>query len=185
MQPAVRASAAVASALRPFDMFGTLSGAASLIDLTARTLNLGTATGEAIGSGGGAFEITQAAAGDVKTLSEATLAIAGAGQLATSMTTTEVVHFTNNAGAAAIQEAGQLRAGTYVTKPGEVSGMNAAQVEKALEIGAGKGANSFTFKTPNSNLTVPQNGAVTSGGAQQWQLVRPCGVDGATCVKTP
>jgi hypothetical protein len=85
-----------------------------------------------------------------------------------------VTHFTSAGGADAITNGGSvLNAGSYVTTPGEVAGMGASQVESTLEIGAGKGAFSSTFQTPASNLTTPANGAFTSGGATQFQLISP------------
>ena len=81
MQPVVQVSRLLAEIAAPFDTHGNIRGAAAMIDLTARTLNLGTGTGDAIGSGGDAFAVTMAAAGDVRTLSEATLVIATAGKV--------------------------------------------------------------------------------------------------------
>jgi hypothetical protein len=92
---------------------------------------------------------------------------------------TSVMHFTSDAGVASITDSGGLlRAGTYVTTPGEIpAGATSTQVENLLEIGPGKGQNSITFETPTSNLTVPENGSTTSGGAQQFQLKQPTQVD--------
>jgi hypothetical protein len=88
--------------------------------------------------------------------------------------TVTVTHFTSAEGADAITNGGSvLNPGSYVTNPGEVAGMNASQVESTLEIDAGKGAFSSTFQTPASNLTTPANGAFTSGGATQFQLINP------------
>jgi len=65
-----------------------------------------------------------------------------------------VVHYTSDAGATAITgSGGVLRTGTYVTLPGEIpAGASSGTVEQLLEIGPGKGSNSITFQTPNSNL---------------------------------
>jgi hypothetical protein len=100
--------------------------------------------------------------------------------------TTTVMHFTSDAGVAGITDSGGLlRAGTYVTTPGEIpAGTSSAGVESLLEIGPGKGTNSVTFETPNSNLTVPENGPTTSGGAQQFQLKQPTQVDTTKFKKT-
>ena len=73
-----------------------------------------------------------------------------------------VTHFTSAEGVAAI-EGGALRAGSFVAVPGEVSGLTAMEVESALEIQAGRGAFSYTFRTPSSNLVTPLNGPFTSG----------------------
>ncbi|MGH7959432.1 MAG: hypothetical protein ACREH8_20815, partial [Opitutaceae bacterium] len=81
-----------------------------------------------------------AAAGNVAGLA---LTAVGAGQLVGSVRnlgTVTVVHFTDQAGVNAIQAAGTLRAGTFVTLPSEVAGRGAAQVATALEIQAGRGA---------------------------------------------
>lgn len=101
--------------------------------------------------------------------------------------TTTVMHFTSDAGVAGITESGgMLRSGTYVTTPSQVpGGSSSAAVENILEIGPGKGANSVTFETPTSNLTVPENGPTTSGGAQQFQLKQPTSVDPSKFKKTP
>ncbi|HET9283984.1 MAG TPA: RHS repeat-associated core domain-containing protein [Candidatus Angelobacter sp.] len=93
--------------------------------------------------------------------------------------TTTVIHFTSDAGVAGITDSGGLlRSGTYVTTPGEIpANATSTQVENLLEIGPGKGQNSVTFETPTSNLTVPENGPTTSGGAQQFQLKQPTQID--------
>jgi RHS repeat-associated protein len=54
-----------------------ISQAAGLVGLAAQTLNLGTATGEAIGAGGDAFTLTNAIASDVLTASLFTFTVAG------------------------------------------------------------------------------------------------------------
>jgi RHS repeat-associated protein len=87
--------------------------------------------------------------------------------------TTRVVHYTDAAGKAGIESSGALRAGTYVTKPSQVRGMTAAQIESRLEIAPGRGTFSFSARVPNKNLRVPENGPMTSGGAWQRQLADP------------
>lgn len=62
-----------------------------------------------------------------------------------------------------------VRAGSIVTT-GNVSEMSATEVETFLEVTAGKGAFSTTFQTAASNLLPAVNGALTSGGAVQFQL---------------
>jgi hypothetical protein len=54
-----------------------------------------------------------------------------------------------------------------------------------LEIGPGKGANSITFETPNSNLVTPANGPTTSGGVTQFQLQDQVKIDLTKFTKTP
>jgi hypothetical protein len=105
--------------------------------------------------------------------------IGALGGATTSVETTTVVHFTSDAGVDGITgSGGLLRAGTYVTTPGEIpAGASSAEVEGLLEIGPGKGGHSVTFETPTSNLTVPENGTTTSGGAQQFQLKQPTKID--------
>jgi hypothetical protein len=104
----------------------------------------------------------------------------------TASESTSVVHFTSDAGVVGITESGgALRAGTYVTTPSEVpAGATSSGIESLLEIGPGKGANSVTFETPNSNLAVPENGTTTSGGAQQFQLKEPVKIDPSNFKKT-
>jgi hypothetical protein len=85
-----------------------------------------------------------------------------------------VTHFTTAESANAIIEGGNvLRAGSFVTTPSEVVGMNASEVEARLEIDPGKGAVSSTFQTPVSNLGTPENGPFTSGNAARFQLKNP------------
>jgi YD repeat-containing protein len=85
-----------------------------------------------------------------------------------------VVHYTNDAGAAAIKASGFIRAGSYVTLPSEIpAGASASEIETLLEIEAGKGATSFTFQVPQSQLLIPEGGMATSGGALQFQLGEP------------
>jgi len=86
---------------------------------------------------------------------------------------TSVVHFTDQAGVDAIQASGALRAGSYVALPGEVAGMSPAQVEEFLEIQPGRGALSTTIQIPKSELLIPPNGPLTSGGATQFQISMP------------
>jgi hypothetical protein len=85
-----------------------------------------------------------------------------------------VTHFTDAATVAKIQNGtGTLNAGSFVTLPSEVAGMNVSQVETALEINAGKGAYSTTFQTPRANLGPAFNGPLTSGQKIQFQLINP------------
>jgi hypothetical protein len=80
---------------------------------------------------------------------------------------------------------GRTVTGTFVTTPSEIpAGTTSSGVESLLEIGPGKGANSVTFETPNSNLVVPENGPTTSGGAQQFQLKEPVKIDPSKFKKT-
>ncbi len=119
-----------------------------------------------------------------KGVGAATRALSGAGTAETATTT--VTHFTSDAGVQGITESGgMLRSGTFVTTPGEIpAGATSGQVESLLEIGPGKGANSVTFETPNSNLTIPENGPTTSGGATQFQLKEPTQIDPTKFKKT-
>jgi RHS repeat-associated protein len=111
---------------------------------------------------------------------------ASGGGAASEVATTTVSHFTSDAGMAAISESGALRAGTFVTTTGEIpAGATSGEVESLLEIGPGKGANSLTFDTPNSNLVVPENGPTTSGGAAQFQLKNPTPIDPTKFKPTP
>ena len=105
--------------------------------------------------------------------------------------TTTVTHFTSDAGVAAITDAGGILNGggtvngTFVAAAGDIpAGATGSQVESLLEIGPGKGANSITFDTPNSNLVTPGNGPTTSGGATQFQLQQPTQIDPSKFVKT-
>jgi len=80
---------------------------------------------------------------------------------------------------------GLLRQGTYVTTPADIpAGASSSDVESLLEINPGKGENSITFETPNSNLSVPENGSTTSGGATQFQLKEPTKIDPTKFKKT-
>ncbi len=155
---------------------------AGVLDLTARTLNLATGTGTALGNNGDTYAVGMAFSADLMTASEFTLTTALLAKSA-GADTTKVVHFTNEPGAAAIEGSGELRAGSYVTKPSQVRGMNASQVESRLEIGPGKGQRSFEVRVKNDQLRVPNNGAKTSGKAWQRQTTTPCKV--GECAKTP
>jgi len=85
-----------------------------------------------------------------------------------------VQHFTNGFGMDTIVASGNLlKAGSYVTLPGEVQGMNALQVEEVLEIDPHRGDWSTTFETRQSNLGPAPNGPTTSGGAIQFILNAP------------
>lgn len=78
-----------------------------------------------------------------------------------------------------------IEIGNLRDDPGEIpAGATSGQVESTLERGAGKGANSVTFDTPNSNLAVPENGSATSGGATQYQLKEPTQIDTTKFKKT-
>jgi len=96
---------------------------------------------------------------------------ATASSLARGSTTATVVHFTSVEGAAAIEASGALRAGSFVTPPGEVRGFGPAAVAALLSIRPGRGTMSATFTVPRSILTTPFNGPVASGGATQFQLL--------------
>ncbi|MBV8818433.1 MAG: RHS repeat-associated core domain-containing protein [Acidobacteriaceae bacterium] len=151
----------------------------------------GDAVGEAIDSGATGDELALAIAKDTGRASALllTMALPARAALNTRLATTattEVVHFTDDAGRAAITQSGYLRAGTYVTTPGEVEGMTAAQVESRLQIAAGRGANSFTLRVPNSTLGIPPNGATEPvTGAWQRVLTQPCSVDNALISRLP
>jgi RHS repeat-associated protein len=123
-------------------------------------------------------------------------AVAGAAKATTggapaTEATTTVTHFTSDAGVAAITDAGGILngggtvSGTFVAAAGDIpAGATSSQVESLLEIGPGKGANSITFDTPNSNLVIPGNGPTTSGGATQFQLQQPTQINPSKFVKT-
>ena len=106
-----------------------------------------------------------------------------AGKLASG--TVSVTHFTSVEGAAAIEGSGSLRAGSYVTTPGQVAGASAAEAEALLEIDAGKGAMQATLKVPANALKTPINGPTTSGGATQFQTTLPIPVEPGTFKPTP
>jgi RHS repeat-associated protein len=114
-----------------------------------------------------------ALAGDSRSLGEVTgtvvsaLVTAGAAKgvsaLAKAMPV-QVTHFTSLEGQAAISASGNLRAGSFVTKAGQVAGKTATQVENVLDIQPGKGQFSITATTTRGNLAVPANGKVVPGG---------------------
>jgi hypothetical protein len=82
-----------------------------------------------------------------------------------------VRHYTSDLGRAQITESASLKKGVYVTLPGEIpAGATQADVERILEIDAGKGANYIDIQVPGSGLSVPDTGEFTSGGAWQRQL---------------
>jgi RHS repeat-associated protein len=117
-------------------------------------------------------------------------AVAGGIALSGEATTT-VTHFTNDAGVAAITDTGGLlrgggtTTGTFVAPAGEIPvGATSSEIEGLLEIGPGKGTNSITFETPNSNLVVPENGVTTSGGVTQYQLNEAIRIDPTKFKKT-
>jgi hypothetical protein len=100
--------------------------------------------------------------------------VAGAAKAADEAGTVLVRHYTSDLGRAAISDSGELRAGTYVTRPGEIpAGASPAEVEQILEIEAGRGGHYIDFRVPHSNLRVPEGGPTTSGGGWQPQLVHP------------
>jgi hypothetical protein len=96
-----------------------------------------------------------------------------------------VAHYTSAEGAAAIEASGALRAGSYVTVPNAVSGQTARQVERTLEIQAGRAAMNATFRVRPDVLSVPANGPLTSGGAVQYQITQPIRIPLGTFVPTP
>jgi len=96
-----------------------------------------------------------------------------------------VAHYTSTEGASAIEASGALRAGSYVTLPGETAGLTATEVETVLEIQSGRGAMTATLQTPASNLYTPANGPWTSGGALQAQIRTPVSVGPGYFVPTP
>ena len=156
---------------------GAIAATAGLLGAAA-----GAAAAAAGAEGVGAAGIAAAGIEGAGATVAAETAAAGAEGAEAEMVT--VTHFTNAEGASAITEGGGvINPGSYVTTPGEVTGMNASEVESALEIDPGKGAFSSTFQTPASNLATPSNGALTSGGAAQFQLVNP--TSGGPFVPTP
>ena len=74
----------------------------------------------------------------------------------------------------------ELWAGSHVTTPAQVGGMNASEVESRLEIEPGRGGWSTAFLTRLSNL---QPLGATSGGAAQFRL--GTNTPAATWVLTP
>jgi len=147
----------------------------------ADVLRLGEASGTAIGEGAGAGETALAIGGDVLRAAAVAAPLAGAGRAAAGRTAITVVHYTDDAGRQAIAQAGNVRAGTFVTKPRDVQGMTTRQIEQRLEIQPGRGSHSFTVRTQRRNLVVPDNGRRTSGGAFQRQLRNPCAITGGSC----
>lgn len=147
----------------------------------ADVLRLGEATGTAIGEGAGAGETALAVGVDLLRATAIAAPVAGAGRAAAGRATLTVVHYTDDAGRAAIRRAGNLRAGTFVTRPRDVRGMTARQIEQRLEIQAGRGSHSFTVRTQRRNLAIPANGRRTSGGAFQRQLRQPCDITRGSC----
>ena len=174
------------------------SGVAStIINGVASIGTMGSATGACMGGNGcSAGQTALAVGGDVlkaaAIAAPAVGALAGSGAAASDAATTTVMHFTNDAGVAAITESGGILpgggalTGTFVTPASGIpAGATAGEVESLLEIGPGKGANSITFDTPNSNLAIPGNGSTTSGGASQFQLVNPTPIDPTKFKTTP
>ncbi|HXM49911.1 MAG TPA: RHS repeat-associated core domain-containing protein [Pyrinomonadaceae bacterium] len=100
-----------------------------------------------------------------------------------------VTHFTNEVGMGMISETGTVGTDSiqpFVTLPSEIpAGANPTEIERLLEIGSGRGQYSITFQTPASNLMTPANGATTSGGALQFQLIRLAAINPNTFVRTP
>ena len=149
-------------------------------------LTAGAETGEAIGSGA---DPSIAIGNDINRLTNIGAVLTGAGFLfreAATMTT--VTHFTDDAGLAAIRADGFLRGGTgtaadtFVTRPSDVRGLGASQVESKLGIGSGKGQNSLTFRVNKTDLRIPAGGPKTTGGAYQRQLNKACSVTN-TCIQ--
>jgi hypothetical protein len=124
--------------------------------------------------------------GDVSTTTQVTLAAAAAiapgleaagGEPALSETTS-VMHFTDDAGMAAISSSGFVKADAFVTLPSEIpQGASSSTIEKLLTIDPGKGSNSITFDTSSNNLRIPFNGPKTDGGALQFQLNNSAPID--------
>lgn len=175
--------------LTPQGMQQAQQGAAAAFANITDPTQTGCATVEAVYSGGSSTQIAAAVAIDAGRATVGVgMALAGgslAQGLLTRATSTTVVHYTDEATMGLIGESGELRAGSFVTKPGEVPvGATAAKVEQTLEIGAGKGQASVTTTTPNSNLSVPSNGPKTSGGAWQRQVKTPTPVSPGNVKKT-
>ena len=83
----------------------------------------------------------------------------------------KVRHYTNANGKALIEASGHLKKGSFVTSPSQIAhGMNQRQIEKALEISPGKGKYYVDLLVHKSKLSVPESGALTSGGKPQWQI---------------
>jgi RHS repeat-associated protein len=171
---------AVASGSPTLAFAGTFTSGVAR-DVVNGVAGLGT-VGEASGAlvdSGNATQRTIAAFEDAGKAAGIALLLAPAGAAINARASqTTVVHFTNDAGVQSITNSGQLNAGTYVTKPNQIPpGSTSGQVEKLLEIGPGKGANSVTARTPKSNLTTPEGGTTTSGGAIQYRLRQPVRID--------
>jgi len=117
------------------------------------------------------------------TATQVTLTVATAvigGEASAGEATTTAIHFTDDAGMAAISSSGFLNADTFVTLPSEIpSGASSSAVEDLLGIDPGKGANSIIFDTSTDNLRIPFNGPTTDGGALQFQLNNPVPIDPA------
>jgi len=152
------------------------------VEVTARVANglvepfrVGESTGAALGRGDSGLALAAAISEDAGRAGGLILMAVPAARAAT---TTEIVHFTDAAGKAAIEGSGGLRAGTFVTKPSEVQGLTASQIEGRLEIQPGRGAYSFAARVPTKNLATPGNGPTTSGGAWQRQLKVPVPTSG-------
>jgi RHS repeat-associated protein len=103
----------------------------------------------------------------------------------TRAATVEVVHFTSVEGAAAIEQSGALRANSFVALPGQVAGKIASVAESFLEVAPGRGAMSARFRVPVDVLKTPFNGAVTSGGATQFQVMRQIPLKPGSFIPTP
>ena len=89
-----------------------------------------------------------------------------------------VRHYTDIATRQSINESSHLRAGTYVTLPSEIPPRGGhLQIERILEINPGRGVTYIDVPTPVSNLRVPADGPMTSGGAWQRQLIEPTPID--------
>ena len=100
--------------------------------------------------------------------------------------TVTVRHYTSTEGRSAISKAGSLREGTYVTKPGEIPGRAGhKQIENMLEIGPGKGTNYIDVEVPTSRLSIPSNGATTSGHKWQRQLTEKTHIDSTSWRRPP
>jgi hypothetical protein len=85
-----------------------------------------------------------------------------------------VRHYTSDVGLSQILGSGVLRPGTFVTLPSEIpAGATAFDIERLLEIDPGKAQNFIDFQARISQLGVPANGQLTSGGALQWQTLFP------------
>ena len=91
---------------------------------------------------------------------------------------TTVRHYSDAAGKEATTASDNLRAGKFVTRPGEISSRAGhLQIEEALEIQPGRGSNCIDLEVPNSQLRVSGDGSMTSGGAWQRQLTDEVSID--------